>query len=176
MRFAVIVLACLACAGHAQKVQDTKALATLLQALNPDAAFQPSVPRAFAPNSLPRASHRQTMRGKSSPLMSINDQDGRKMMTAAVAAAVALAPLVALAEGEQAAAAVAEAAPAAAAKVAEVVGEFGFVDLLTNALKPWALYYLMIAIVRFYQYIVVPNLFKEEPIIIGGPPPEEASA
>mmetsp|Transcript_62257 Transcript_62257/g.114717 ORF Transcript_62257/g.114717 Transcript_62257/m.114717 type:complete len:172 (-) Transcript_62257:152-667(-) len=171
MRFAVIVLACLACAGHAQKVQDTKALATLLQALNPDAAFQPSVPRAFAPNSLPRASHRQTMRGKSSPLMSVNDQDGRKMMTAAVAAAVALAPLVALAEGE-----VAEAAPAAAAKVAEVVGEFGFVDLLTNALKPWALYYLMIAIVRFYQYIVVPNLFKEEPIIIGGPPPEEASA
>mmetsp|Transcript_131684 Transcript_131684/g.228932 ORF Transcript_131684/g.228932 Transcript_131684/m.228932 type:complete len:172 (+) Transcript_131684:87-602(+) len=171
MRFAVIVLACLACAGHAQKVQDTKALATLLQALNPDAAFQPSVPRAFAPNSLPRASHRQTIRGKSSPLMSINDQDGRKMMTAAVAAAVALAPLVALAEGE-----VAEAAPAAAAKVAEVVGEFGFVDLLTNALKPWALYYLMIAIVRFYQYIVVPNLFKEEPIIIGGPPPEEASA
>mmetsp|Transcript_17782 Transcript_17782/g.33526 ORF Transcript_17782/g.33526 Transcript_17782/m.33526 type:complete len:177 (-) Transcript_17782:158-688(-) len=176
MRFAVIVLACLACAGHAQKVQDTKALATLLQALNPDAAFQPSVPRAFAPNSLPRASHRQTIRGKSSPLMSINDQDGRKMLTAAMAAAVALAPLVALAEGEQAAAAVAEAAPAAAAKVAEVVGEFGFVDLLTNALKPWALYYLMIAIVRFYQYIVVPNLFKEEPIIIGGPPPEEASA
>mmetsp|Transcript_4914 Transcript_4914/g.9464 ORF Transcript_4914/g.9464 Transcript_4914/m.9464 type:complete len:177 (+) Transcript_4914:97-627(+) len=176
MRCAVFVLGCLACAGHAQEVQDTKALATLLQALNPDAAFQPSAPRAFAPNSLPRASHRQTMRGKSSPLMSINDQDGRKMMTAAVAAAVALAPLVALAEGEQASAAVAEAAPAAAAKVAEVVGEFGFVDLLTNALKPWALYYLMIAIVRFYQYIVVPNLFKEEPIIIGGPPPEEASA
>mmetsp|Transcript_67821 Transcript_67821/g.129046 ORF Transcript_67821/g.129046 Transcript_67821/m.129046 type:complete len:175 (+) Transcript_67821:88-612(+) len=173
MRCAVFVLGCLACAGHAQEVQDTKALATLLQALNPDAAFQPSVPRAFAPNSLPRASHRQTMRGKSSPLMSINDQDGRKMMTAAVAAAVALAPLVALAEGE---AAVAEAAPAAAAKVAEVVGEFGFVDLLTNALKPWALYYLMIAIVRFYQYIVVPNLFKEEPIIIGGPPPEEGAS
>mmetsp|Transcript_62254 Transcript_62254/g.114709 ORF Transcript_62254/g.114709 Transcript_62254/m.114709 type:complete len:170 (-) Transcript_62254:152-661(-) len=164
-----LVLVCLACAGNAQKVEDTKALATLLQALNPDAAFQPT--GALAPNLRPKASQRQTIRGQSSPLMSINDQDGRKMMTAAVAAAVALAPLVALAEGE-----VAEAAPAAAAKVAEVVGEFGFVDLLTNALKPWALYYLMIAIVRFYQYIVVPNLFKEEPIIIGGPPPEEASA
>mmetsp|Transcript_104893 Transcript_104893/g.181251 ORF Transcript_104893/g.181251 Transcript_104893/m.181251 type:complete len:175 (+) Transcript_104893:91-615(+) len=174
MRSVAIVLLCLACAGHAQKVEDTKALATLLQALNPDAAFQPT--GALAPNLRPKASQRQTIRGQSSPLMSINDQDGRKMMTAAVAAAVALAPLVALAEGEQASAAVAEAAPAAAAKVAEVVGEFGFVDLLTNALKPWALYYLMIAIVRFYQYIVVPNLFKEEPIIIGGPPPEEASA
>mmetsp|Transcript_145686 Transcript_145686/g.256910 ORF Transcript_145686/g.256910 Transcript_145686/m.256910 type:complete len:152 (+) Transcript_145686:92-547(+) len=98
MQRITIVLACLACAGHCQRMQseDTQALARFLLAANPEGAFNPSSPGTQFPMRKPMAaSMRRNVLDGQNAVMRMRDEDVnelRKVFTSAAAVAAALAP------------------------------------------------------------------------------------